>query len=347
MELQVETRLVHKSLGRCRVTNFNAGNKFTVAFHDGKPGLFRIADADTFFTEDTLPPKYKIFRPLDAETATLLEAFDSGDFNVWQDLIVKLDLRDEDSAAAFICEKLAELSSPPPSFLSYYKERQLRSKYEIDKDLDKDSTSLLEKFDSGETAVAVELVKKLDVFGEAAAVNLICDRLATANIPLTFFLLTKKGKALRKLKKFDPAVDVANKALEAATSPKEKSIALTTRAAALTDLDRIAEAHKDCEDALAMEPDSYYTRRVLGRVYVKRGNYSEADAQFLLAAGLAGIDTNSIEYGFKDYIARVKEFKQESRRGDIEQIIEHIKSKWPTELADRALKVISTILQAL
>ena len=323
MELQVGSRLVHKSFGRCRVTDFNAGNKFTVAFHNGKTGLFRIADVDSFFTEDTLPPKYKIFRPLDAETASLLETFDNGDFNVWPDLIAKLESRDEDSAANCICEKLATLSSPPPSFIAFLKERQLRSKYEIAKDLDKDSTSLLEKFDSGETAVAVELVKKLDVLGEAAAVNLICDRLAASNLPLTFFLLTKKGKALRKLKKFAPAVDVANKALEVATNPKEKSIALTTRAAALTDLERIVEAHKDCEDALVMEPDSYYTRRVLGRVYVKRGNYSEADAQFLLAAGLAGLDTNSIEYGFNDYIARVKEFKQESRRGDIEQIIEH------------------------
>lgn len=347
MDIKIGTHLAHKALGRCRVTEFNPGGKFTVLFHSGKTGMFRLGDADTFFSEDTLQPKYKISRILDNDTAALLERFDGGDYDVWAELISKLEEIGEVSAVDVICSALKALGAPPPSFVPFLKERELRGKYEIAKGLDRDSSSLLERFDSGNTEVAIELIKKLDVLGEAAAVNLICDRLAAADFKLTHFLLIKKGKALRRLRKIKDALAVANKALELSESPKEKSISLTTRAAALKDLGQIVEAHKDCDDALAIEPDSFHARRVLGSIYVKRGNYIEADAQFLLAASLAGLESKSVAYGLNDYVNRIKEFKDENRRGDIEQILDHIKTKWPPEMAERALRVIHPIINAL
>lgn len=224
---------------------------------------------------------------------------------------------------------------------TYFVREELQGRYLIQGDLDSESKKLIEQFESGDPGVGRKLIEKLEMGNEFHAVIVVCGRLESIGLQLDAFLLIKKARALRKIKKSEAAIDVAAKALELSFGDTGKSVALTVHAAALTDIGLFESAIQDCEKALSLTPKSYHSRRVLGKVYVRQGKYSDADRQFSEAETLdPGSESNRI-YA---YSARIAELKTNGFYSEIEQIKEHIRSSWPKDCAARALREIERVL---
>lgn len=204
----------------------------------------------------------------------------------------------------------------------------------------------------------IELLNKGDISGLQArdlinsyyekadfdAIVMICDKLKLLNI-YDNFIQIKHGKALRYTGAFEKAADVAAEACKSATSSKQRAIAHTQRAAALTDLDKLSEAEAECNEALGEEPDSYYTFNVLGKIHVKNGDYCVADEYFNKALSLG---SDSEDNSMKCYCSVIYSYAEQEQEQDseIEKIIQHIRSHWPEASASNAIKEIERILSS-
>lgn len=217
----------------------------------------------------------------------------------------------------------------------------LLTKYAVDDELDPETKRLLEQFDKGDHKVGRELAERLDGLNEFHSVVMICGRLESSGHALDPFLLIKKAKALRRIKKSEAAVDAAAKAVELSYTPESKSIALTVRAAALVDIESFGPAVADCKKALILKPNSFQILRVLGRIDIKQEKYKEADKHFAEADKL---DPHPNDYQIKEYLRRIAELRRNGFPNEIEQIREHIQLTWPSDKAKAALAEIDKCL---
>jgi len=218
----------------------------------------------------------------------------------------------------------------------------LSDEFGLRKDAPPEVRPLLEAVNKGETNGATELITALDKLREFAAVDLICRRLKLLGLELDYFLLLKQAKALRRLtSRSKDAVTVASDALARADNKKRKAIARTVRAAAYVDIGSLTEAEGDCRIALEESPDSPHPYRVLAKVHIQRGEYEKADFCFEEGATRDPSGRDEILVVYKD---RVERLIRDGKKGEIDQVREHISKRWPPELAAKAFREIEAIL---
>lgn len=133
--------------------------------------------------------------------------------------------------------------------------------------------------------------------------------------------LVKTCSALRDARLPQKAIEISSITVETPSSmpSKEYSALLTTRAGALRDLGKLAEAMSAAQMAIIISPGSYHPHNLVGAILYSEGDHANGDRHFEIA----------IELGSSP---RIQEFEirtvlDESSTEDADRLIEHLISK--------------------